>query len=400
VSYDLQIYAPLALPVEKIEALITAAGLTFEATPTATGSLTVLRGAKQNYSFTLGLPVGIEPEDVPEEVAAAALGAAHLYEVLVEGSSATETPHAIKFARRLAKAVSGVVLDQQTGQIWSRGKLRQAPRVETGVVSIVEVRWYARTAADGGRAAEAWLMLARRHLPEALPRRYGTYEPFQHRLDTDGDDAFIDFVRQADGDVFFAPTKPAAHGSLTAGPTFGGPIQSHGLTLLAEALNDERWRSALRRLFVGFAEHSEAVLATAEVRRGVRWSGRSLGYDGSTEHVIYLAPRGNWSGLPPYPVWWAWFGPDYAPLVQDHLAADQVEVHGPSLFHWRGDAPADRDQLLAALTPSGAKRRLFGRGPTAAAWLPVELLPVEDRSDPWIYNPPLTPAALRPAALC
>jgi hypothetical protein len=137
-------------------------------------SLIVLRGAKQNYSFTLGLPVSIEPEDVPEEVAAAAFGAAHLYGVLVEGSSATETPHALKFARRLADASSSVVLNQQTGQIWSRGKLRQAPRVETGVVSTVEVRWYTHTAADAGKAAEAWLILARRHLPEALPRGYGT----------------------------------------------------------------------------------------------------------------------------------------------------------------------------------------------------------------------------------
>jgi len=57
VSYDLQIYAPNALPVEEIEALIIAAGLTVEATQTATDSLIVLRGAKQNYSFTLGLPV-------------------------------------------------------------------------------------------------------------------------------------------------------------------------------------------------------------------------------------------------------------------------------------------------------------------------------------------------------
>jgi hypothetical protein len=37
VSYDVEIYAPDALPVEEIRALITAAGLSVEATQTATG---------------------------------------------------------------------------------------------------------------------------------------------------------------------------------------------------------------------------------------------------------------------------------------------------------------------------------------------------------------------------
>jgi hypothetical protein len=100
VSYDLQIYAARALPAEEIRTLVAAAGLTLEDTAHATESMTVLRGAKQNYSFTLALPLNIEPEDVPDEVTAAALDPSHLYELLVEGSSSTEIPHATKFARR------------------------------------------------------------------------------------------------------------------------------------------------------------------------------------------------------------------------------------------------------------------------------------------------------------
>jgi hypothetical protein len=399
-SYDLQIYAAVALPSEVIRALVAAAGLTVEDTEPGMGTMTVLRGAKHKYSFTLALPVSIEPDDVPDEATAAALDASHFYELLVEGSSSSEVPHATKFARRLADAADGVVLDQQTGQVWSRGKLRQAPRVEAGVVSTVEVRWYTHTATDTGKAAEAWLRVARHHLPEALPRRYGTYEPLQNRLDNGGDEAFADYVRNADSTVYISPSRPAVGGSLAAGPTYGGNIQSHGVKLLAEPLADERWRSALRRLFIDFADRVEAVLATAEVVRGVRWSGRSVGYDGNTERATYLAGRGHWSGLPPYPVWWAWFGPDYAPLVSDHLPPDRLEARGRALFHWRADAPADRDQLVGATTSGNERRaRLFRRRTSTSTWLPAELLPVEDRSNPTLHNPPLTPAAVRPAAL-
>jgi hypothetical protein len=364
--------------------------------------LTVVRGARRSYSFTLGLPVDIEPEDVPEEVTAAALDASNFYELLVEGTIAAEIPHAIRFARRLAEAAGGVVLDQQTGQIWRRGKLRQAPRVETGVVSTVELHWYVHAAVDSGSVAEAWLALARRHLPEALPRRYGTYEPLHHRFEDGGDEGFIDFVRTADASVFSTANRPATHVSLAAGPTYGGTVQSHSLTLLAATLDDERWRTALRRLFLDFAERVEFVLATAEVVRGVRWSGRSLGYDANTERRISVAQRGHWVGLPPYPVWWSWFGPEYAPLVRDHLPADAVEARGRALFHWRADPPADRDQLLAALTAGRGERRrsLFRRRPRPVPpWFPAELLPVEDRSDPTLLNPPLIPALIRPSSL-
>ena len=176
-SYDVQVFAQQALTADD-------AG-------DAPESLTVVRGARARYSFTLGLPVAIEAEDVPEEVTAALLGPSDLYELMVEGSSTTETPHAVRFARRLAQASAGVVLDQQTGQVWARGKLRAAPPVQRGTIDIVELRWYVHPEVTGARAATAWLELARRHLPEALPRRFGSYEPLPMKLDVDGPDAFV-----------------------------------------------------------------------------------------------------------------------------------------------------------------------------------------------------------------
>ncbi|MHA7304622.1 hypothetical protein ACX80E_05145 [Arthrobacter sp. TMN-49] len=38
----------------------------------------------------------------------------------------------------------------------------------------------------------SYLALARKYLPEALPTRFGTYEPLQGKLVRDGDQAFSD----------------------------------------------------------------------------------------------------------------------------------------------------------------------------------------------------------------
>jgi hypothetical protein len=46
--------------------LVAAVGLGVDDAEGDAGSLTVVRGAKGKYCFTLGLPVAVELEDVPE----------------------------------------------------------------------------------------------------------------------------------------------------------------------------------------------------------------------------------------------------------------------------------------------------------------------------------------------
>jgi hypothetical protein len=410
-SYDLQVFAPNALPVGAIRDLLAQTRLSCaDAGSGDSDALTVLRGAKGKYSFTLGAPVSVEAEDVPEEVTGVLLGAEYLYEVLVEGSSTTEIPHAIRFARTIAEASDGVVLDQQTGEIWQRGKLRTAPKVERGKTDIVDVHWYVRGGANPESSALQWLALAKRHLPEALPRRFGTYEPLPMKMDLDRAEPFIEMVRNDSNTVYFKASNPCIEGSLASEAT-DWLFRSHSLSLHRAALNDARWRNAFRGLFIDFAEQSRAVFATAEVVRGLEWSGRGLAYGPSAERSTYLARGGQWSGLLPYPAWWTWFGPFYAPLVADHLGAGRTEVVGDGLFHSRGDEPLDRDQLVDQLSDaaeSAGRRGMSGwlkrRPPTnraalARTWLPDELMPVSDDTDPNVYIPPLKTARVIPPGL-
>jgi hypothetical protein len=410
VSYDLRVYSQESLSRDSLRELVMAAGLAVEHTNGDTEALMVVRGAKGRYCFTLGLPVAVEVEDVPEEVTAVLLAPAFMYELLVEGSSPTETPHAVRFARRLAQACSGVVLDQQTGQTWARGQLRTPPAAQPGLIDVMEVDWYVRGDSDRRNAARAWLDLTRRYLPEALPRRFGTYEPLPMKFSADDPGAFIDAVCAADGSLFFKASSPCIEGSITGG-TRTWQVVSHNLSFHREALRNLRWRDALRRLFLGFAVETDAFFAVAQVQRGLQWSGRTVWFGPEAEKTVYLAARGAWAGLLPYPPWWAWFGPEYAPLVAGHLSQEQVRSVGDGLFHWRSEEPKDRDELIAAISVPmdrraiRAVRRLLSRrgsepvAAAGAAWLPPDLLATVDYSDPHLYNPPLFPARTRPAAL-
>lgn len=405
-SYDVQVFAQRALSSDDVRSVLGETGLTVDDEASSASSLTVVRGAQARYCFTLGLPVPIEAEDVPEEVTAVLLGASYLYELMVEGSSAIETPHAVRFARRLATASEGAVLDQQSGEVWTRGKLRAVPAVRRGTIDIVELRWYVPPEGTGARAADVWLSLARRHLPEALPRRFGPVEPLSMKLELDGAEAFVHAVAAETMSLYFKGTAPCIEGSMAGGAGRPG-VHSHGLSMHRGALVDPRWRDALRCLFVEFAAATAAVYASAEVQRGVEWSGRSVAYGPAAERVTYLAARGKWAGLPPYPVWWSWFSPEYTLLVRDHLPAHEVVHSGAGMFHGRGGEPLDRGQLTAAIGhPAEAPRRglssLFSRRPTPMSpptWLPAQLLPVVDKSDPRLYNPPLTPATTMPDGL-
>lgn len=380
-SYDLDVFSQRALDADELRQLVAAAGLGYEETAGPSGSLTVTRGRRGRYCFTLGLPAPVDDEDVPDEVTAELLGAACFYELLVEGSAASEIPHAVRFARRLAEASGGVVVDQQAGTTWSRGRLRTPEPVERGTIAVVELTWYTAREDTGGADARAWLELARRRLPEALPRRFGPVEPLAMTLDADGPEAFVASAAAESGSLYLKASSPCIGGGV-AGSASRGHVRSHKLAVHREPLADPRWRDALQRFFVGFADRTGACFASAEVQRGLEWSGRSLAYGGRAERTTYLAARGRWAGLLPYPTWWAWYGPEYVPLVAGHLPAEQVERVGDGLFHRRAVEPLDRDQLGRTGSP-----------------LPAELLAAVDPADAHYFNPPLTPAATLPPTL-
>lgn len=346
-SYDLQVYAPDQLDVGALRCLVgEISGLEIDGVD-GRRSLTVVRGARRRYSFTIDGPDRVAAEDVPVEVTGILLGARYLYSVMVEGSAPSEISHALRFAKQLAVALNGAMLDQQTGQLWSRSRARAVVRPPRKArVPMVGLVWNCLREKVPADAPELIIATAERYLPEALPRRFGEYEPFQGKYAETGVEGFSQAWRDATSSLFFSGSGPCTGGHLRSGPgeQFPDRFWSMSLTLLADPLREAQWRDAVRDLFVALADTLGTFYASAEVTRDHIWSGRSASADGQTEKaVLTLRHLDGWLGLPPTPTWWSWFGSPYA-AVAELLPGNRRRSTLKGVFFESATEPRPRDQ--------------------------------------------------------
>jgi hypothetical protein len=214
VSYDLDVYVPRALEPAALRAILadTPSLVAADDSEGHSDSLIALRGVRHRYCFTVDGPTQCEPEDVPESVTAAVLGARHLYSVVVEGSSESDIPHAVRFARRLAKDLDGAVVDRQLDEVWSKARtrsIRKPAREER--VDVVDVDIYCLREGLIPEPARLFAAEAQRFLPEALPRRFGEYEPLQGKLAEEGIVGFCKAWAAATSLVFLADWWERSH---------------------------------------------------------------------------------------------------------------------------------------------------------------------------------------------
>lgn len=351
-SYDLSVFASKAIPGSALVELIRSdPAVEVEESGSAPGFVMVVRGMRRAYCFTVEGPLRIEDEDVPTEIIERVLGASVQYTIAVEGSAPAAVPVAVRFAKKLAQAVNGALLNHQTDEVFGNRTARTVVRPKDTRISTIKLLWYHRPGA--ANMAAAYLALARRYLPEALPRRFGVFEPFSQRLDSDGDSAFIALAQKDFDQVYFSGALPSVGGSIPPNDnvrdTRFGPIRATTLTVVAATFTDERWSSALNKFFLRYAEEAGCFFATAEVQRNVGWNGRSVWFDSSEDTTTYLAQKGHWLGAADYPMWWTWLGTEYTDLLSSHEPRSDIISTAGSMFHSWADAPLDRDHITELL---------------------------------------------------
>jgi hypothetical protein len=339
-SYDLQVYAPDQLDAVALRSLVgEIAGLAID---DSGQSLTVVRGVRRRYSFTVDGPERVDAEEVPVEVTGIVLGVRYLYSVLVEGSTEAEIPHALRFAKRLTTALNGAMLDQQTGRLWSRAKSRTIVRPSRNTdVPKVDLEWCCLREHVPADAPALIISAAERHLPEALPRRFGEYEPLQGKYSEAGGEGFGQAWREATSWLFFSGSGLCIGGSLSGGSGQQYPDRywSMSLTLLADPLRE----------------------ASAEVIRD------------STENALRtLRFQDGWLGLRPTPTWWSWFGSPYASAAELLPATGRRPTVNGVLFEATTEPrPRDQTEPLSRWLPAN----LFARiGPNPGHVQPVPLI--------------------------
>ena len=297
-SYDLTVFASTVLDLEGVARLVDATA-TLQAEASHPAALTVVRGARRAYCFTVDAPAELDPVDVPPEVTAVTMGVTARYEIRVEGSDEAAVPFARRFGKKLATATAGALHDHQTDEVTTRAGLRRAARpTGTDRIDVVELRWYVVTPVTSD-IAEVWLACARAFLPEALPRRFGTDEPFPHELvNVDGVEAFRLETRGRHG-VYFSTQFPVISGGISVGEeTDGEPgFGSLHLTLARDALFDERWRRSRERFFVAVAERTGSFFSVAQVARNTGWSGRSSGTTAARRRCTTSSTVHGWGCL-------------------------------------------------------------------------------------------------------
>ena len=373
-SYDLTIYAPTSIDDDELEAIVASIpGLAVGVS--GDHEVSVLRGEQENYAFTVFGPYEIDPEDVPDDVVPHVLEPTTSWQVIVEGSNPAEVKPARRFAKALAVAAGGVAIDEQTEDILGAKRARKVPRPTSELIRILDLHWYSTESARS--APKIWLELARKLLPEALPRRFGSYHPYQYRLDRDGDDAFISIYSDV---AWFNATLPCLDGGLYSN-VYGGNMVDH-LRMVAEPLDEPHWRNTVRRFFVEYARRRGSVLATGEVLRNHKIAGpRDPDQDPSSG---LLRGADGILGLPAIPIWWTWLGNDYLPLVREYLPPEHTTYYDEGALYAPTDEPTDRGQLADLPDPFPKSLR-------------VTAIP----SDYGPANPPKNdPAAIRPTSQC
>jgi hypothetical protein len=344
-SYDLEIGTHSKPTAAHVEEWAAREGLTVRS---ESGEALVVEGSPRGDGFVLTVdgPHRAQVDDFHDELAAACLAPRWMLGVSVPYSAPKQHfALARALARHLAEVNDGAAFDPQDEKLlWPRGRPRRvAPRRAEEPTTRVRLEWF--LAPDRWAAAPAILLsLLARHCPEALPTRYGQFEPLQHRFDGDAPDDFVRFLLDNEaGDAFWFASRPSFGGSSFAphadkyAPADDDPLRIAHLEVSFDGnvlAADERWTAALVDLFIAGAKELGAFFAAGQVETGWMvstnnrlWAVASAMPEG--EHFL----RGRlWQGLPPIPIWLSWYGGPYRELVAQSLrhAADAVPADKPA----------------------------------------------------------------------
>lgn len=271
-------------------------------------------------------PLEAEDEDAPADVAAVLLACRWTVQISLPASLA-QAQHrlVVRLARALADAGRGVVFDpQEDAIVWPRNprRVREVAAGDHDEDERAHVELELALARElTSEDAHTLLAILRGALPEAVPVRFGDYEPPQGRLERDGDEAFAalwdggsgpfwrglhpfdwGFVRVRRG---WGSALPEAEREASM-PELGGrkAMRTDGLRLEFHdaVLGDADWLHALaalfRRLCLAFDPFFAAAFHTP----------------GPDDDDVVLQGR-YWLGVPPSRFWLVFAGPPYAPLL-------------------------------------------------------------------------------------
>ncbi|MGK0342501.1 MAG: hypothetical protein ACJAXW_003059 [Candidatus Azotimanducaceae bacterium] len=276
-----------------------------------------------NWMLSVDGPTYLESEDIPDDIDCLLPGISAQYELnltLDAPDSSYKKLHST--AKSLAKACDGLVYDPQLDKVIfprkiSRYKPSRKPKTdENDPVKVVTLGfWFLGTTLDS-REEVANLVLSLQHLiPETIPKRYGTYEPFQGNLERNGLNHYIDVFHYNSNrrSLFGTYTKPVYDIDLKYKPNSWSldlfECNFFSIRILADCLNAAGWCAQIERTFTELIVLLNPFYAEINVPNGK------------------FGPRRQtcFRGLPKIPKYGVYYGKQY----QDQL----TEIGNLKAFH-------------------------------------------------------------------
>jgi hypothetical protein len=209
----------------------------------------------------------VEPEDIPDEIMQTLPGIAYLTVIVIEGARNNKKtiPETLRFCKALAKDINGVVDDQQTDTIILPAGVKKkfARSVSKDEPQEIYLDWYFSDIKDFYSLKVKQLIdLFDRFMPDALPKRYGEYEPPRFKLAEKGKKHLIALLQKEKGDVVLRPSKPFIWLFISVSDDIGHPYGVGykyrcgcvELQMQQDAFLQPDWNLGVKRLFIETAK--------------------------------------------------------------------------------------------------------------------------------------------------
>jgi len=214
--------------------------------------------SKGDWQIVINSSDKVLPEDVPDEISALLPGIAYMTELNLEGDTPDKAQKfLLSTAKDIAKGAHGVIENQQEDEIITpAGVKRFVPAKKGETFSVLNFFWwFLSDALDGDAGREAFLDLLEKLLPEAMPKRYGLWEPPQHHYEKTGKAHLLEFMaKHLEEPVMWYPHRPVAtfhiHCAKPLGASFQG-FRTHQVEIEVEkeVLGQPGWPATLQRLW-------------------------------------------------------------------------------------------------------------------------------------------------------
>jgi hypothetical protein len=335
---------------------------------------------RREWQIIISRSVKVLPEDVPEEIARALPGIDYLTELNLSPIDAPEL--ARKFLLRsgtaIARASHGVIFDPQSDQLTLPSGIKRFAKPEASEnASVLSMSWWFVEGPIPRGDFGPLIDRLETDLPEALPRRYGSFEPPEHVYAETGREHFVGFLDEhLRGDiVVWYPSAPVANVHVGLPDSIGWSKRGFRCAYLvidvdAELLSQAGWQVGLKRLWRSMSHVLQPFYGDVRTLTGYRRNrGRYWLTRSTARHPV---TAWWWRGIPHGPAHAIVLGKPYDALWPSFAKAAVAEsgLQFVGADEWRSSE--DVFEILGGPPAAATQVGLAGRSEVVPREYPVE----------------------------